>query len=480
MTCVAAILLLLFTEIIMIDSQTERTKRRLLDIEQELANLREKRNELQAHWRNEKSSIAALRSLKSEIEKAKQQAAEYERNGDYGKVAEIRYGTIIELQKKLSAANEELIALQSNSKMLKEVVDAEDIAEIVAKWTGIPVQRMLETERTKLITMEERLKQRVIAQTEAIRAVSNAIRRSRAGLQDANRPIGSFIFLGTTGVGKTELARALAEFLFDDENAMIRIDMSEYMEKFSVSRLIGAPPGYVGYEEGGQLTEKVRRKPYSIILLDEIEKAHPDIFNILLQVFDDGMLTDGLGRKVDFKNTIIIMTSNVGVRDVKAGGKIGFSDDVPQSEYNDMKGTIEESMKRLFNPEFINRIDDYIVFHKLQKEHIFQIIDIQLRGLTKRLHNNDITLELTDKAKEFIGEKGFDEKYGARPLRRALQNLVEDPLAEEILRAGFSNSMKVIADYSEGKDELTFDYQVVTFEVTPDGSLHEEPHHASE
>jgi ATP-dependent Clp protease ATP-binding subunit ClpB len=436
MTCVAAMLLLLFTEIIMIDSQTERTKRRLLDIEQELANLREKRNELQAHWRNEKSSIAALRSLKSEIEKAKQQAAEYERNGDYGKVAEIRYGTIIELQKKLSAANEELIALQSNSKMLKEVVDAEDIAEIVAKWTGIPVQRMLETERTKLITMEERLKQRVIAQTEAIRAVSNAIRRSRAGLQDANRPIGSFIFLGTTGVGKTELARALAEFLFDDENAMIRIDMSEYMEKFSVSRLIGAPPGYVGYEEGGQLTEAVRNHPYSVVLLDEIEKAHTDVFNVLLQVLDDGRLTDSKGRMVNFKNTIIIMTSNLGTEVIQ--DKINdINDENRDGILSGIRTQIIELLKKKMRPEFLNRIDEIVLFKPLTQNEIFSISRLQCHLLAKRLADNNITLEFDDEAIEWVGKIGYDPQYGARPLKRAIQRSIADPLALKILAGEF-------------------------------------------
>lgn len=414
--------------------------------------------------------------LEEEIEKVRLGKNDVVRMQNFEEAARLR-----DLEKKLTTDLE--TAQQEWEKKAAEMiytVSDEDISDVVAMMTSIPVNKIAEGESAKLLRMEEELKKMVVGQDASIKQITRAIRRARAGLKDPSRPIGSFMFLGPTGVGKTELAKALARYMFDTEDALIRVDMSEYMDKFTVSRLVGAPPGYVGYEEGGQLTEKVRRKPYSIILLDEIEKAHPDVFNILLQVFDDGQLTDGLGRKVDFKNTIIIMTSNVGVRDIKAGGKIGFSDDKPNSEYEDMKGTIEDSMKRIFNPEFINRIDDYIVFHKLQKEHIYQIIEIQLRGLTKRLLNNDITLELTDKAKEFLADKGFDEKYGARPLRRALQNHLEDPLAEEILRAGFSDSIKVIADYYEGKEELTFDYQVVSFEVTPDGTLHEEPHHADE
>jgi ATP-dependent Clp protease ATP-binding subunit ClpC len=309
--------------------------------------------------------------------------------------------------------------------------------------TGIPVNRIAEGETAKLLKMADELRSQVIGQDEAVEHLAKAIRRARAGLKDPSRPIGSFMFLGPTGVGKTELAKALARYMFDSEDAMIRIDMSEYMEKFSVSRLVGAPPGYVGYEEGGQLTEKVRRKPYSIVLLDEIEKAHPDVFNILLQVFDDGQLTDGLGRRIDFKNTIIIMTSNVGMRDVKAGGRIGFTTDEAADSYENMKSTVEETMKRLFNPEFLNRIDEYVIFRQLKKEHMVRIIELQLKRLLTRLSARSITLDLAKTAKEFLAEKGFDEKYGARPLRRTIQRFVEDPIAEEVLRGGFPDGSTI-------------------------------------
>ncbi len=317
--------------------------------------------------------------------------------------------------------------------------------------TGVPVNKIAEAETEKLITMPKTLKGIVVAQDEAIEHLTKAIRRARAGLKDPKRPIGSFMFLGPTGVGKTELAKALARVMFDSEDALIRVDMSEYMEKFSVSRFVGAPPGYVGYEEGGQLTEKVRRKPYSIILLDEIEKAHPDIFNILLQVFDDGLLTDGNGRKVDFKNTIIIMTSNVGTRDIKAGGKIGFTDDINEKNYDHVKDTIEKSIKTLFNPEFINRIDDFIIFKNLSKKDIYGIIDIQLKLLRDRLKINNMLFELSEEAKDFLADKGFDEKYGARPLKRAIQKYIENELAEEILIGKISNNTKITAGLSEDK-----------------------------
>jgi ATP-dependent Clp protease ATP-binding subunit ClpC len=328
---------------------------------------------------------------------------------------------------------------ESNATEVAYEVTEEDVADVIAMMTGIPVNRIAEGETAKLLKMADELKSQVIGQDEAVEHLAKAIRRARAGLKDPSRPIGSFMFLGPTGVGKTELAKALARYMFDSEEALIRIDMSEYMEKFSVSRLVGAPPGYVGYEEGGQLTEKVRRKPYSIVLLDEIEKAHPDVFNILLQVFDDGQLTDGLGRRIDFKNTIIIMTSNVGMRDVKAGGKIGFTSDSAVDDYENMKSTVEETMKRLFNPEFLNRIDEYVIFHTLKKEHMVRIIDLQLKSLVKRLSTRNITLDLGKTAKEFLAEKGFDEKYGARPLRRTIQRFVEDPIAEEMLRGGFTD-----------------------------------------
>ena len=335
-------------------------------------------------------------------------------------------------------------------------VSEEDVADVIAMMTGVPVNKIAEAETAKLMAMPQELKNIVVAQDEAIDHLVKAIRRARAGLKDPKRPIGSFMFLGPTGVGKTELAKALARIMFDSEDALIRVDMSEYMEKFSVSRFVGAPPGYVGYEEGGQLTEKVRRKPYSIILLDEIEKAHPDVFNILLQVFDDGMLTDGNGRKVDFKNTIIIMTSNVGTKDVKAGGKIGFSDDAESEQYDHVKETIEKSIKSLFNPEFINRIDDFIIFRNLTKDNISGIIDIQLSLLQKRLKINNMQFELTEAARQLLIEKGFDEKYGARPLKRAIQKYIENDLAEEILMGTIKNHTVITADISEDKTKLVF------------------------
>ncbi|ROL61278.1 ATP-dependent Clp protease ATP-binding subunit [Bacteroidetes/Chlorobi group bacterium ChocPot_Mid] len=343
-------------------------------------------------------------------------------------------------------------------------VSEDDISDVVAMMTGIPVNKIAESESEKLINLPEELKKQVVGQDEAIEHLVKAIRRARAGLKDPKRPIGSFMFLGPTGVGKTELAKALARVMFNTEDALIRIDMSEYMEKFSVSRFVGAPPGYVGYEEGGQLTEKVRRKPYSIILLDEIEKAHPDVFNILLQVFDDGILTDGIGRKVDFKNTIIIMTSNVGTRDIKLGGKIGFSEQSAKDEYQQVKDTIEDSIRRLFNPEFINRIDDFIIFGKLTKENIYQIIDIHTADISKRLKVNEMTFELTSEAKDFLVEKGFDEKFGARPLRRAIQKYIEDDLADEILKGRLKSGTKVLASLDASNQKLSFEFIAETKE----------------
>jgi ATP-dependent Clp protease ATP-binding subunit ClpC len=353
-------------------------------------------------------------------------------------------------------------------------VSEDDVADVIAMMTGIPVNRIAEGETAKLLKMAEELKLEVIGQEEAVEHLAKAIRRARAGLKDPSRPIGSFMFLGPTGVGKTEMAKALARYMFDSEDSLIRIDMSEYMEKFTVSRLVGAPPGYVGYEEGGQLTEKVRRKPYSIILLDEIEKAHPDVFNILLQVFDDGQLTDGLGRRVDFKNTIIIMTSNVGMRDVKAGGKIGFTSDAANDDYENMKSTVEETMKRLFNPEFLNRIDEYVIFRSLKKEHMLKIIDLQLKRLHKRLKAKEITLDIAKPAKEFLADKGFDEKFGARPLRRTLQRFVEDPLAEEMLRGTFPDGSVIKCKLDKKTNLLTFAAD------KPKGDSHEEPEELAE
>ncbi len=358
------------------------------------------------------------------------------------------------LQAELETAKEEW---ETKSAEMVFTVDEENVADVVASMTGIPVNRIAESESAKLLKMGDELKGVVIGQDEAVIQLSKAIRRSRAGLKDPSRPIASFMFLGPTGVGKTELVKALARYMFNSEEALIRIDMSEYMEKFSVSRLVGAPPGYVGYEEGGQLTEKVRRKPYSIVLLDEIEKAHPDVFNILLQVFDDGILTDGLGRRVDFKNCIIIMTSNVGVRDVKAGGRIGFSgSDTNADKYEAMKSVVEESMKRMFNPEFLNRIDDYIIFRHLSKDDIFKIIDLQMARLLKRMEANGMSIELAKSAKDFLVEKGYDEKYGARPLRRAIQRHIEDELAEEVLKGTLKDGMKIKVKFDKKTNKLVF------------------------
>lgn len=409
---------------------------RLQEIEKEIAELKAEKDRLVTHWNLEKELIKTIRTSKEEIEKLRLEAEKLEREGNLGKVAEIRYGKIPALEKLINEKTEQLAAVQKDIKMLKEEVDAEDIAEIVSKWTGIPVSKMLESEKHKLLHMEENLKRRVVGQDDAVHAVSNAIRRSRAGLQDENRPIGSFIFLGTTGVGKTELARALAEFLFDDERNMIRIDMSEYMEKFSVSRLIGAPPGYVGYEEGGQLTEAVRRKPYSVVLLDEIEKAHPDVFNILLQVLDEGRLTDSKGKTVNFKNTIIIMTSNLGSSLIQE--KLQVLTDVNKDEImGEIKVRLVDMLKATIRPEFLNRIDEIILFNPLTPSDIRKIVDIQINLLKEKLERNNIGLVITDDAKDWLGKVGFDIVYGARPLKRIIQKYITNPLSERILSAEF-------------------------------------------
>ena len=399
-----------------------------------------------------------ITEIEEKIEDARQQKNSVVKSQNFEEAARLR-DLEKRLQQELEFAKEEWERKASST---IHIVNEDDVADVVAMMTGIPVNKIAEGESAKLLKMSEELKKLVVGQDDAIEHLTKAIRRARAGLKDPARPIGSFMFLGPTGVGKTELAKVLAKYMFDSEDSLIRVDMSEYMEKFSVSRLVGAPPGYVGYDEGGQLTEKVRRKPYSIILLDEIEKAHPDVFNILLQVFDDGILTDGLGRRVDFKNTIIIMTSNVGVRDVKPGGRIGFSDKTPDNEYDQMRLTIEESMRRMFNPEFINRIDDYIVFRQLRKEHIYKIIEIQLGRLLKRLQSNGVTVELDDSAKDFLAEKGFDEKYGARPLKRAVQKYLEDPLAEELLKNGIKDNTRISASFSADAKELTFTFTGAT------------------
>jgi ATP-dependent Clp protease ATP-binding subunit ClpB len=406
---------------------------RMEKINKELAELKERSNSMKAHWQQEKEIIKNIRSLKEEIERTKIEAEQAERDADLQKAAELRYGKLLELQKKLNEENKKLEELQKDCKMLKEEVDEEDIAETVSNWTGIPVARLMETEIEKLISMEERLKRRVIGQDEAISVVSNAIRRARAGLQDPNRPIGSFIFLGPTGVGKTELSKALAEFLFDDERAMIRIDMSEYMEKHTVSRLIGAPPGYVGYEEGGYLTEAVRRKPYSVILLDEIEKAHSDVFNILLQILDDGRLTDGHGRTVDFKNTVIVMTSNIGSQ---------WITELTDKDEGEMRRRVTEAMKASFKPEFLNRVDDIVIFNRLGTSEIKKIVDIQIENLKKILKDKKLNLEITDGAKELLAKEGFDPVYGARPLKRVIQNKVQNVLAMKLLDGEIKEKMK--------------------------------------
>jgi ATP-dependent Clp protease ATP-binding subunit ClpB len=400
-------------------------RKRLKKIEAELSTLGEKIREMKAHWQNEKESIQAIREIKEHQERLGIEAQQAEREGDLTRVAEIRYGQLAELGSALTHAKEKLEALQIDRKMLKEEVDDEDIAEVISRWTGIPVTKMLEGEREKLVRMENHLGKRVIGQKEAIEAVSNAVRRARSGLQDPDRPIGSFIFMGPTGVGKTELAKALAAFIFDDEQAMVRIDMSEFMEKHAVSRLIGAPPGYVGYEEGGYLTEAVRRRPYSVVLFDEIEKAHPEVFNVLLQILDDGRMTDGHGRTVDFKNTIIIMTSNVGSQMIQ---------EMDESSRNEMENRITDALRAQFKPEFLNRIDETIIFHNLKPEQIGAIVNIQIRHLTARLAEQDIELVLQDSARIFLAEKGYDPVYGARPLKRAIQRYVENPLSMEILK----------------------------------------------
>jgi ATP-dependent Clp protease ATP-binding subunit ClpB len=396
---------------------------RLDRIERELAGLHEEMDGMKAHWSEEKKAIDAIRSLKAEIESVKGDAERAERDGDLNRAAELRYGRLVALDNELAASNARLAELQKDRKFLKEEVDEEDIAEVVSRWTGIPVSRLMEGEVEKLIHMEEGLHRRVVGQHEAVSAVANAIRRARSGLSDPARPIGSFIFLGPTGVGKTELARALAEFLFDDERAMIRLDMSEYMEKHTVSRLVGAPPGYVGYDEGGQLTEAVRRRPYSVVLLDEIEKAHPDVFNVLLQILDDGRLTDAQGRTVHFHNTVIIMTSNLG------SGWILSPDESPDSMYEKVMATVQGH----FKPEFLNRVDELIVFHRLSEADLERIVAIQLESLRDRLAERKITLEVDEEAMRYVARKGFDPAYGARPLKRLIQREIANELAVKVL-----------------------------------------------
>jgi ATP-dependent Clp protease ATP-binding subunit ClpB len=434
------------------DSRESREK--LGKIQQEMADLQSQRDELRAQWLSEKEIIFKIRDLKEQIEKTGIESEKAERDGDLTKAAELRYGRLPEFQKALEAENRKLVSVQEQRKMLKEEVDEEDIAEVVSKWTGIPVSKMLEGEVQKLIHMDERLRQRVVGQDEAIEAVSNAVRRARAGIQDPNRPIGSFIFLGPTGVGKTELAKALAEFLFDDEDAMIRIDMSEYQERHTVSRLIGAPPGYVGYEEGGQLTEAVRRRPYAVVLFDEVEKAHPEVFNLLLQLLDDGRLTDSHGKTVDFRNTVVIMTSNIGsvhiqemlLEKEKRPGAYWIDD-----SGQEFKEKVMEDLKKFFRPEFLNRVDETIIFNSLTKKLLTRIVDIQVERMKKFIREKNIDLRLTARAKDFFAETGFDPIYGARPLKRVLQKMILNDLAKKILDKTFQEGDTVEVDVDHGQ-----------------------------
>jgi ATP-dependent Clp protease ATP-binding subunit ClpB len=423
------------------------SKEHLAKLESELADINESLNSMKGHWSLEKGIIQKIRDIKAKIEEAGIEEQQAERAGDLSKVAEIRHGRIIELKKQMAEENERLAEIQQDRKMLKEEVDEEDVASVVAKWTGIPVDNLLASEKDKLVHAEEFMAKRVVGQSEAIHAIANAVRRARAGLQDPNRPLGSFIFLGPTGVGKTELARTLTEFLFDSEQAMVRLDMSEFMEKHSVARLIGAPPGYVGYEEGGYLTEAVRRRPYSVILFDEIEKAHPDVFNVLLQILDDGRMTDGKGRTVSFKNTILIMTSNLGSQLIMELG---------EQKREEMVKQMDEILHRQFRPEFLNRIDEIIIFHGLAKEDLAKIVDIQVALLTRRLAEKKFTISLTDAAKDFLIEVGYDPAFGARPLKRAIQRYIQDQLAMHILEGKFGEGDSIVVDAAPGTHELLF------------------------
>jgi ATP-dependent Clp protease ATP-binding subunit ClpB len=433
------------------------SKERLKKLKEELENLQEKSNELEMHWKNEKEIITNIRVTKKQIDKLKQEAEIAERKGDLQKVAEIRYAQIPDAEKKIKISEKKLAEIQKGRAILKEEVDEEDIAQVVSRWTGIPVSKMLEDDVKKLARLEDELSKRVVGQKEAIVAVSNAIRRSRAGIGEEKHPIGSFIFMGPTGVGKTELARALAEFLFNDEEALIRVDMSEYMEKHATSKLIGSPPGYVGFEEGGQLTEKIRRRPYSVILFDEIEKAHPDIFNMMLQILDDGHLTDAKGRKVNFKNTVIIMTSNIGsemIMEMGKRGEFGFGDGAGEDEKEKeekIKNKIMEALKEHFRPEFLNRVDEIITFHPLNKKQIRAIVDLQLNIVEKRIAEKRITLQFSTKVKDWLAEKGYDPNLGARPLKRVIQTELLDELAMQIIEGKIVDGDKIKVDVERNK-----------------------------
>jgi ATP-dependent Clp protease ATP-binding subunit ClpB len=426
--------------------ETDRaSKDRLTALERQLAEVSEQRTALRSRWDQEKEVIGRIRSLKAKLEEVRAEADRAERAADFGKAAELRYGKAVELEKQIAEANAKLAQLQGGHALLKEEVDEEDIAEIVSRWTHIPVSRLMEGEVAKLIEMEQRLHDRVIGQDEAVNAVANAVRRSRSGLSDPNRPVGSFIFLGPTGVGKTELARALAEFLFDDEQALIRLDMSEYQEKHTVARMLGAPPGYIGYDEGGQLTEAVRRRPYSVILFDEIEKAHPDVFNVLLQILDDGRLTDGQGRTIDFRNSVLIMTSNLGSQAIQ---------EMSGQDFEKVRNAVIAVLREHFRPEFLNRIDEIIVFKPLTEDQLTAIVDIQLKRLENRLAERRVSLEVTDAARKLLAQRGWDPVYGARPLKRAIQRLIQDPLAMMLLEGKFTEGDTVTVDAKGG--EITF------------------------
>jgi len=431
------------------------SKQRLEQLEEELAELREDQTELQARWQTEKTAAVKMRDLREKIEQMKVQIEQAERQYDLNRVAELRYGTLANLEKQLQTEEQGLAARDGETRLSKEEVDEEDIAEVISRWTGIPVTKLLEGEIQKLLHLDKELHKRVIGQDEAVDAVAEAVVRSRSGLADPNRPIGSFIFLGPTGVGKTELARALAEYLFDDERAMVRIDMSEYQERHTVARLLGAPPGYVGFEEGGQLTEAVRRRPYSVILFDEIEKAHPDVFNVFLQILDDGRLTDGQGHTVDFRNTIVIMTSNVGSHRI-----LDYKGDFSGAEYAVMRATVLDELRQHFRPEFLNRVDEVIVFHALSEEQLGEIIEIQLGRVRKRLAERRIELELTEAAKRHLVKTGYDPVYGARPLKRAIQKELETPLGRKILAGDIREAQKVVVGYDENRGDLTFTPEV--------------------
>ncbi|WP_020374678.1 ATP-dependent chaperone ClpB [Sulfobacillus thermosulfidooxidans] len=424
------------------------SKARLQQLEEELANVREQRDALMVRWEKEKAQVAKVNQIKQEIDQTRIEEQQAEREGDLARAAELRYGKLLSLQKELEEAQKQLQMLEGSDRLLREEVTEQDIAQVVAKWTGIPVTRLLEGERTKLVEMEKRLGERVVGQKQAVEAVSNAVRRARAGLSDPRRPMGSFLFLGPTGVGKTELAKALAAFLFDDENALVRIDMSEYMERHTVSRLVGAPPGYVGYEEGGQLTEAVRRRPYSVVLLDEVEKAHPEVFNILLQVLDDGRLTDGQGRTVDFRNTVIIMTSNL-------GSQIILEEDNPEERQRQLDAVLHQA----FRPEFLNRIDEIITFSRLTQEELRMIVRLNLKDIENRLKDRDITLNVTEKAIDWLAARGYDPQFGARPLRRLIQRTLQDPLAMKMLDGELVGKQTVTVDEVNG--ELHFDISKV-------------------